>query len=72
MDQCRDTGIIVKLRRTMMMKGLVKYGQIVFNSVLYLQKIKKVFFSFNVALYIDIVTRRHSIRIHTAHLFTID
>ena len=50
----------------MMMKGSVKYWQIVSNSVFYLQKIKKVF----VALYIDIVTRRHSIRICTAGLLT--
>ena len=64
-----DTGIIVALQRTMM-TGLLKYWQIVSNLVFYLHRSRRFFCSFNVALYIDIVTRRHSSRMRTARLLT--
>ena len=38
----RDTGIIVKLQRTMM-TGLLKYWQIVSNSVFYVQRSRRFF-----------------------------
>ena len=41
------------------------------RSVLYLQRARG-FFSFHVALYIDIITRKHSSRMHTASLLIVE